>query len=416
MSVIHQFEKILSDSRAVYEKAAGGDRDHGQTGAGKFFVTEETGPGTGRDANILALGDNMDFMAHLLNSGEMAGKIKLIYIDPPFFSKAKYDAVIQLKGTDGKKLPPVRYFAYDDIWQKDMAGYLNMLCSRLYMMKDLMAENGTIWVHLDWHVVHYVKVLMDEIFGEKNFVNEIIWQYKSGGSGKRHYARKHDTILVYSKTKDYYLAPPKEKSYNRGFKPYRFKGVKEYKDETGWYTMVTMKDIWNVDMVGRTSAERTGYATQKPEALLKRISKENHLGTINPIVDIYNSVSLSHAMPCGGEDIDRMEGNLLLTRADGDEPFYVIGSDENQPPFPGELVYKDDRGAVCRCWTWREAKRTMLTEETKNAMLCCELIDLQRWEDFLDVLECLKRETEEKLGGKAQIKILDIDHREAELL
>ena len=256
MSVIHQFEKILSDSRAVYEKAAGGDRDHGQTGAGKFFVTEETGPGTGRDANILALGDNMDFMAHLLDSGEMAGKIKLIYIDPPFFSKAKYDAVIQLKGTDGKKLPPVRYFAYDDIWQKDMAGYLNMLCSRLYMMKDLMAENGTIWVHLDWHVVHYVKVLMDEIFGEKNFVNEIIWQYKSGGSGKRHYARKHDTILVYSKTKDYYLAPPKEKSYNRGFKPYRFKGVKEYKDETGWYTMVTMKDIWNVDMVGRTSARK----------------------------------------------------------------------------------------------------------------------------------------------------------------
>lgn len=76
----------------------------------------------------------------------------------------------------------------------------------------------------------------------------------------------------------------------------------------------------------------------------------------------------------------------------------------------GELVYKDDGGAVCRCWTWREAKRTMLTEETKNAMLCCELIDLQRWEDFLDVLECLKRETEEKLGGKAQIKILDIDH------
>ena len=210
-----------------------------------------------------------DCLAYL--SCDQGERFDLIYIDPPFFSKAKYDAVIQLKGRDGKKLPPVRYFAYDDIWQKDMAGYLNMLCSRLYMMKDLMAENGTIWVHLDWHVVHYVKVLMDEIFGEKNFVNEIIWQYKSGGSGKRHYARKHDTILVYSKTKDYYLAPPKEKSYNRGFKPYRFKGVKEYKDETGWYTMVTMKDIWNVDMVGRTSAERTGYATQKPEALLKRI-------------------------------------------------------------------------------------------------------------------------------------------------
>lgn len=103
---------------------------------------------------------------------------------------------------------------------------------------------------------------MDEIFGEDNFVNEIIWHYKSGGSGKRHFSRKHDTILVYSKTKKYYFLPDKEKSYNRGFKPYRFKGVKEYKDDMGWYTMVTMKDVWNVDMVGRTSSERTGYATQ----------------------------------------------------------------------------------------------------------------------------------------------------------
>ena len=152
------------------------------------------------------------------------------------------------------------------------------------------------------------------------------------------------------------------------------------------------------------------------EALMKRISKENHLGTINPIVDIYNSVSLSHAMPCGGEDIDRIEGDLLLTKAEGTEPFYVIGSDENQPPFPGELVYKDQGGAVCRCWTWRESKRTMLTEETKNAMLCCELVDLERYDEFLDVLACLKRETEEKLGGECEIKILDTDNREADLL
>lgn len=152
-----------------------------------------------------------------------------------------------------------------------MTEYLKMLCRRLYTMKELLAEDGTIWIHLDWHVVHYVKIFMDAIFGEDNFVNEIIWHYKSGGSGKRHFARKHDTILVYSKSKKYYFAPPKEKSYNREFKPYRFKGVKEYKDDLGWYTMVTMKDVWNVDMVGRTSSERTGYATQKPEALLERI-------------------------------------------------------------------------------------------------------------------------------------------------
>ena len=106
---------------------------------------------------------------------------------------------------------------------------------------------------------------------EKNFVNEIIWTYKSGGSSKKHFARKHDTILVYSKTDKYYLSLPKEKSYNRGLKPYRFKGVEEFQDETGWYTMVNMKDVWNIDMVGRTSAERTGYATQKPEALLSSL-------------------------------------------------------------------------------------------------------------------------------------------------
>ena len=151
------------------------------------------------------------------------------------------------------------------------------------------------------------------------------------------------------------------------------------------------------------------------EALMKRISKENHLGTINPIVDIYNSVSLSHAMPCGGEDIDCMEGDLLLTKADGDEPFQVIGSDKNEPPYPEELVYKDKAGAVCRCWTWREAERTMLTEKTKNAMLCCELVDTDRYEELMEVLEDLKREVEERLGGQCEIKILDREHKEAEL-
>lgn len=179
--------------------------------------------------------------------------------------------MINIKSPDGKEKCSAKYFAYDDIWQGDMSGYLKMLCSRLILMKELLSEEGTVWVHLDWHVVHYVKIFMDEIFGEDNFVNEIIWHYKSGGSGKRHFSRKHDTILVYSKSKKYYFAPDKEKSYNRGFKPYRFKGVKEYKDELGWYTMVTMKDVWNVDMVGRTSSERTGYATQKPEALMERI-------------------------------------------------------------------------------------------------------------------------------------------------
>jgi adenine specific DNA methylase Mod len=221
--------------------------------------------------NLLACCDNLNFMKYLLDEKGMQGKLKMIYIDPPFFSKANYDAVINLKNQDGEKIPPIKCFAYGDIWQRDMAEYLKMLVSRLSLMKALLANDGTIWVHLDWHIVHYVKIFMDEIFGSENFVNEIIWQYKSGGSGKNHFARKHDTILVYSKSKKYKFSPPKEKSYNRDFKPYRFRGVEEFQDNIGWYTMVTMKDVWNIDMVGRTSSERTGYATQKPESLLERI-------------------------------------------------------------------------------------------------------------------------------------------------
>jgi hypothetical protein len=116
-----------------------------------------------------------------------------------------------------------------------------------------------------------MKIVMDEIFGRDNFVNEIIWQYKSGGSSRRHFARKHDTLLFYGKTKDYYLDIPKEKSYNRGMKPYNFKDVAEYEDENGWYTLVNRRDVWSMDMVGRTAAERTGYATQKPEKLISLI-------------------------------------------------------------------------------------------------------------------------------------------------
>lgn len=260
MTLISEFSRILEESKKTCEAAV----------SGSFAVSEEI-KGDGSAVNMLALGDNLGFMKYMLEEKDMAGKIKLVYIDPPFFSKANYDAVINLYDDGGKKLSSVKHTAYEDVWHKDKAAYLTMLCERLFMMKELLSEEGTLWVHLDWHAVHYVKVLLDEIFGEDNFINEIIWQYKSGGSGKRHFARKHDTILVYGKSKKYYFAPPKEKSYNRGFKPYRFKGVKEYRDENGWYTMVTMKDVWQVDMVGRTSSERTGYATQKPEALLARV-------------------------------------------------------------------------------------------------------------------------------------------------
>ena len=118
------------------------------------------------------------------------------------------------------------------------------------------------------------------------------------------------------------------------------------------------------------------------EALLKRVSTGKGLGTINPLVDIYNSISLKYAMPCGGEDMDKFIGDIRLTKATGDESFITLGSDKSEPPYEGEIVYKDDEGAICRCWNWRESVRTMLTEDTKNAFLCIELVDEKREKDF----------------------------------
>ena len=257
MSLITKLSAIIEESRNAYRTAA----------EGSFFELEKIGQGE----NILAQGDNLHFMKYLLEQKEMKGKINLIYIDPPFFSKSNYGSELKLHSDKIRKIPVMKQKAYHDVWEDGMEEYIRMLTVRLFLMKELLAEDGSLFVHLDWHSVHYVKVLLDEIFGEKNFINEVIWNYKSGGVSKRTFARKHDTLLFYAKSPKYYFKAQKEKSYNREFKPYRFKGVAEYRDETGWYTMVNMKDVWQINMVGRTSAERTGYATQKPEQLIERI-------------------------------------------------------------------------------------------------------------------------------------------------
>jgi DNA/RNA-binding domain of Phe-tRNA-synthetase-like protein len=138
----------------------------------------------------------------------------------------------------------------------------------------------------------------------------------------------------------------------------------------------------------------------------------NHIGSINPLVDIYNSISLSYGFPCGGEDIDKFTGDVRLTKAKGNEEFIALGSDENNSPYEGEIVYKDDEGAICRCFNWRESVRTMLTENTKNAFLCIELIDESRNEEFEKALNELSDLVNKNLGGKSKIQILDKVHKE----
>ena len=151
------------------------------------------------------------------------------------------------------------------------------------------------------------------------------------------------------------------------------------------------------------------------EALLKRVEKDNQIGTINPLVDIYNSVSLRYGLPCGGENTDSFVGDMKLTKAIGNEQFVPLGTEENAPPYEGEIVYKDDAGAICRCWNWREAKRTMLTEDTKNALLCIELVDESRIDDFNMALKDLGDLVVENLGGKIRTEVLDINNRETSI-
>lgn len=152
------------------------------------------------------------------------------------------------------------------------------------------------------------------------------------------------------------------------------------------------------------------------EALLKRVNNGNHIGTINPLVDIYNSISLKYALPCGGEDIDTFVGDVKLTKAIGDEHFIILGNDGFESPYEGEIVYKDDEGAICRCWNWRESVRTMLTENTKNAFMCIELVDEQRVEAFKEALEEMAKNVQDNLGGTFKISILDIDNKSIEIM
>ena len=148
------------------------------------------------------------------------------------------------------------------------------------------------------------------------------------------------------------------------------------------------------------------------EALLKRVKKGKNLWSINPLVDIYNSISLKYGLPCGGEDINKFSGDLRLTKAEGNEQFVPLGRDKNSSPYEEEIIYKDDEGAVCRCWNWREAERTKLTEDTKDAFLIIELVDEKREDEFKEALKELSAKVKDNLGGSNSITILDKENEE----
>jgi len=289
--------------------------------------------------NRLIYGDNLLAMAALLAGDEhtpsMRGKVDLIYIDPPFDSKADYRTKISIPDDKLEQRPTaLEQFAYSDTWTNGTASYLETFVPRLCLMRELLSEEGSIYVHLDWHVGHYAKVALDEIFGRDAFVNEIIWRRAFGHSDSDRYGNIHDTILFYCKSKkrkwnqlllpadkeyidtffDQY-DPVRKERYQRlslsagglsgGGYDYEYKGVrtlwrcpietlkkhdeeerlhwpkkkggvprlKKYESE---HKGVPIQDLWtDISKIHNQSTELVGYATQKPEALLERIIKSS---------------------------------------------------------------------------------------------------------------------------------------------
>ena len=233
--------------------------------------------------NLLILGDNKLIMEDLLH--EFTNKIDLIYIDPPFATGGNFPLKVNIGEGEAYQVVP----SYSDVWKGGMDEYLNFLHERFLLMKELLADTGSIYVHLDWHVVHYIKLMMDEVFGIDNFRNEIIWMYPAASARTRNFfIRSYDAILFYTKSENYIFnddpniymeysnrvknalkEDEKGKFYYRGGSHDGKKlSRKVYVKQDGIFP----RDIWNdIPYVRANTAEYQAFSTQKPERLLKRI-------------------------------------------------------------------------------------------------------------------------------------------------
>ena len=239
---------------------------------GKDSIVYPNGCGypKGLPTSRLILGDNLAVMASLLP--EFAGKVDLIYADPPFFTNRKYPARIG-RGEDSRKPDEWKLAeGYQDHWE-NLDAYLDFLYQRLAVMYRLLSPNGALYLHLDWHADAYARLLLDELFGADHLLNEIIWAYHGPSPIRRAFNRKHDTILAYVKGENYTF------NVDAIREPYNQNTVKTFNSspKAGFGKMPDLErgkvpeDWWYFPVVARLHNERTGYPTQKPIALLERI-------------------------------------------------------------------------------------------------------------------------------------------------
>lgn len=280
---------------------------------GNFFETDFRGRQLKGWTNKLIWGDNKLILSSLANGAlrneiEKEGGLKLIYIDPPFAVGSDFGFNIEINGeTAEKKQSVIEEIAYRDTWGKGISSYLNMMHERLNLMHNLLGSNGSIYVHVDWRVNSYLKLILDDVFGSNSFLNEVIWGYKERGISKSHYNRKHDTILFYTKTngkqtfnyqdilEDYSdVTIAKFKYADEDGRKFRIRGrnveeagelrrktdipladeseytYRQYLDES---IGSLPRDWFELPFINQAANERLDYPTQKPEALLERIIK-----------------------------------------------------------------------------------------------------------------------------------------------
>ena len=262
--------------------------------------------------NKLIWGDNKLILSSLLNGAmrkeiEDAGGLKLIYIDPPFAVGADFGFDITFgEETATKKQSVIEEIAYRDTWGRGISSYLAMMYERLKLMHSLLSADGSIYVHCDWRVVSVLRMMLDDIFGVENFMNNIVWCYKTRQFSKKYWNRKHDDIIVYAKNIDSHIFNWNDKNV---LETYSLETVKKYKlkDENGYYRLCgrgivgspirSAKDVdpkweitnpelvvrdylrdgfapsdyWNIEIINQVAIERLDYPTQKPEELLLKI-------------------------------------------------------------------------------------------------------------------------------------------------
>lgn len=265
-----------------------------QRGMPLYEMEQQERIGENPNHNLVIRGECLSACAYLKDKGI---QVDLVYIDPPFASGADYAKKVYIRRNpkvaaairqaeeelDLEELKAFEEKMYGDVWDKER--YLNWMYENLMAIKSVMSDEASIYVHLDWHIGHYVKILLDEIFGEDNFVNEIVWHYYNKMQGNvNRFASNHDVIFLYKKSEDYCFQPIKEKrdDVTKQIKRVWDKETQKLvnaKDENGKIIYIetdekTIDDVWRMSMLQPADTkEPVGYATQKPEALLERIIK-----------------------------------------------------------------------------------------------------------------------------------------------